>query len=1087
MSQPKEKLIGQFSQFIDHQDGTVTDTGTGLMWKRMAEKTESPTIAETFSFKQATAIQSDFAGYLDWRLPSIDELGSLLDIRLRPLTFDESVFTGKPKCFFWSSTIHANGSVLSALTRMMYGDSIGYGDMTNQVEYVRLVRNPSSLPFSLTVLKSGAGTGEVHREPYASTYEPGRVVRLTAAAQLGSRFVGWHGDAIGGHFVNNLRMDSAKTVTAEFDCIEDAEHSHATRQTLVADTGTLQQLATNQEKKFIGRFGHFIDHCDGTVTDIRSDLMWKRMSESAVGNGGITETFSFSQASAMRNDFAGYPDWRLPSIEELRSLFDSRLKPMLDDSVFAAQQGCYFWSSTLNSDPKSGFNGYAWVTKNESGSPCFGNTQADAEHVRLVRRAIRPELLTGNSAVSLHKAETLSSVQQRETKQVIQGVSVLSSAFVTNGDAIGTPKKSLANPIGDFRDNGDGTVTDARTGLMWMRAAVGQTWAGGTANGDASYHSFESALKFPSTFAGYDDWRLPTLSELELLVIPGLQAPTIDIYAFPNTSRSLFWSSSHVDERGSNNVFKKIDQNVWRVDFRDGIKNPASPTAYALIRLVRECNSLRFSLAVSRSGTGSGSVVRDIKAYDYPFGKIVSLTALAAEGSKFIAWKGDAIGSNAICAIRMDSSKTVSAVFDRPESFALGVSLSGTGTGVITYSLVADEYVQGTTVTLTASAAIGSKFKSWSGDETGQATVCNVTMNSAKTVSAEFVQLESFVLNVNATGTGSGIITRSLDAETYFYGDSVILTAQAAEGSIFSRWLGDATGLEDVCTVQMNAAKLVTAEFEKVSVPDFGVALEFESAKDAQMKSGDAAVIFNLSIFNKGGKQIRIELPLATYVNRLGEEIEQSVWLSGLVIGSDGSTIRAGTFRKMGLVFFNSRLAEVSKGDRLYVTAVQLKPAKRICFTMMCTDAKSRAFMVVNAASEEQQETPESVETSLAMVDVLQRIAVLEEGMANLLRILDATPRDSVPAVADTTSKPIHAHTLQLVLTWLASQDRISIAAFRTQLLPLDMLPGAVINEINERALDLIGEIGLDEVDDQILVIKNVFDEVLANWNFTQS
>lgn len=933
MNQPKEKRIGQFSQFIDHQDGTVTDPRTGLMWKRMAEKTESPTLTETFSFKQATAIQSDFAGYLDWRLPSIDELGSLLDIRLTPLTFDESVFTGKSKCFFWSSTIHANGSALSALTRMMYGDSIGYGDIMNQVESVRLVRNPSSLPFPLTVLKTGAGSGEVHRDLYASKYTPSLVIRLTAAAQPGSRFVGWHGDAAGGHFVCNLRMDSAKTVTAEFDCIEGTEASHATRQPRV---------------------------------------------------GG-------------------------------------------------------------------------------------------------------PELPTGNSAVSPHQVETLSSAQQLETKQVTQGDSVLSSATVTNGDAFGKPEKSLANHIGHFRDNGDGTATDARTELMWMRATVGQTWSGDTAIGDASYHTFESALKFPSTFAGYDDWRLPTLSELEFLVIPGLQAPTIDIYAFPNTPRSLFWSSSHVIERGSNNVFKKIVQNVWRVDFRDGVKNPASPTVYALIRLVRVCNSQRFSLAVSTAGTGKGSVARDIEAYDYPFGKIVNLTAKAATGSKFIAWQGDAIGPRAICAIRLDSAKTVSAVFDIPELFALSVSLSGTGAGAVTYSLVADEYVQGTTVTLTASAAMGSKFMGWSGDATGQTTVCNVTMDSEKSVSAEFVQLESFVLNVNATGTGSGIVTRSSDAETYFCGDSVILTAQAAEGSIFSRWLGDATGLEDVCTVQMNAAKLVTAEFEKVSVPDFGIAIEFESAKDAQMKSGDAAVIFNLSIFNKGGKQIRIALPLATYVNRLGEEIEQSVWLSGLVSGSDGSTIRAGTFRKMGLVFFSSRLAEVSKGDRLYVTAIQLKPARRICFTMMCTDAKSRAFMVVNAASEEQQETPETVETSLAMADVLQRITVLEEGMSNLLRILAATLRDSVPAVADTTSKPIHSHTLQLVLTWLASQDRIPIAAFRAQLLPLDMLPGAVINEINERALDLIGEIALDEVGDQILVIKNVFDEVLANWNFPQS
>ena len=94
MSKPEEKRIGQFSQFIDHQDGTVTDTRTGLMWKRTAEKKELPSTTETFSFDLAVAIQSNFAGHSDWRLPSIEELRNLLDSRLKPM-LDETVFLVK--------------------------------------------------------------------------------------------------------------------------------------------------------------------------------------------------------------------------------------------------------------------------------------------------------------------------------------------------------------------------------------------------------------------------------------------------------------------------------------------------------------------------------------------------------------------------------------------------------------------------------------------------------------------------------------------------------------------------------------------------------------------------------------------------------------------------------------------------------------------------------------------------------------------------------------------------------------------------------------------------------------------------------
>jgi hypothetical protein len=59
-----------------------------------------------------------------------------------------------------------------------------------------------------------------------------------------------------------------------------------------------------------------------------------------------------------------------------------------------------------------------------------------------------------------------------------------------------------------YRDNGDGTVTDLNTGLMWQQDPGGQV----------TYQ--EAVTKAPSfNLAGYDDWRLPTIKELYSLIL----------------------------------------------------------------------------------------------------------------------------------------------------------------------------------------------------------------------------------------------------------------------------------------------------------------------------------------------------------------------------------------------------------------------------------------------------------------------------------------------------------------------------------------------------------------------------------------
>ncbi len=121
-----------------------------------------------------------------------------------------------------------------------------------------------------------------------------------------------------------------------------------------------------------------------------------------------------------------------------------------------------------------------------------------------------------------------------------------------------------SNPIRskDFVPQGDGTVLDKRTGLTWMRCNLGQRWNGSTCSGKAKKYKWEEAKNACGSYAGKNDWRLPSLWELETLVYcssredkgrndkgflkscKGKYAkPTLVQKAFPN-SHDWTWSST---------------------------------------------------------------------------------------------------------------------------------------------------------------------------------------------------------------------------------------------------------------------------------------------------------------------------------------------------------------------------------------------------------------------------------------------------------------------------------------------------------------------------------------------------------------
>jgi hypothetical protein len=85
-----------------------------------------------------------------------------------------------------------------------------------------------------------------------------------------------------------------------------------------------------------------------------------------------------------------------------------------------------------------------------------------------------------------------------------------------------------------FTDNGDGTVTDDVTRLMWQQVVPTATseWAA------AGSYCQDLVL------AGHSDWRLPSLVELISIADLGKSDPSIDVAVFPSTPASDFWSST---------------------------------------------------------------------------------------------------------------------------------------------------------------------------------------------------------------------------------------------------------------------------------------------------------------------------------------------------------------------------------------------------------------------------------------------------------------------------------------------------------------------------------------------------------------
>ena len=215
---------------------------------------------------------------------------------------------------------------------------------------------------------------------------------------------------------------------------------------------------------------------DGTVADGVTGLLWQK-------TDGGEMTFAAAIAYCDTLTLGNQTDWRLPTAREVFGiLHHDRLNPALDTSSFTKSAAEYWWSGDRRVDDSTRI----WVANAGGG--------------------IGPHPMS----------ETMSA---GGTKR-----------FHVRAVCDASPSGRVT---ARFRQEGDSTVTDQSTGLMWQRFRPPGT------------RTWEEALSYGESVntGGYSDWRVPTIKELESLNDENRSNPSIDPAAFPGFAAGRYWSS----------------------------------------------------------------------------------------------------------------------------------------------------------------------------------------------------------------------------------------------------------------------------------------------------------------------------------------------------------------------------------------------------------------------------------------------------------------------------------------------------------------------------------------------------------------
>ena len=289
-----------------------------------------------------------------------------------------------------------------------------------------------------------------------------------------------------------------------------------------------------QDANYAGNSPSYTDNGDGTVTDNVTGLMWQQ-------DPGEKMTWQQAVDNLSGFELAGYTDWRLPTIKELYSLIQ-----------FTGVTG----RSAQESVPYIDTDYFVFTYGDETGERFIDSQFATST-------IYDSDTMGGNS--------TMFGVNFADGR--IKGYPTSKEFYVLY------VRGNTNYGVNMFADNGDGTVTDLATGLMWLKYDSGYFGAGKNGKMD-----WQQALEWAQGFeyAGYDDWFLPDAKQLQSIVdysrcpdTTGSAAidPVFDATQITNLAGAadyaFYWSSTtHLDgmPKGSRAAYVAFGEALGRMN-----------------------------------------------------------------------------------------------------------------------------------------------------------------------------------------------------------------------------------------------------------------------------------------------------------------------------------------------------------------------------------------------------------------------------------------------------------------------------------------------------------------------------------------
>ena len=237
-------------------------------------------------------------------------------------------------------------------------------------------------------------------------------------------------------------------------------------------------------------------------------LIWQRCSAGQNNDAtcsGTAQTYSWDQANSYCNTLSlGGRAWRLPNVNELMNLVEyiNSNPPLINSNSYP------------NTEYLVALSSYYWSSTNSA------------------------LIVNGAYSVYFGSAGGLNNYQTKTSLYYTRCISGNLSAQVT------------------LTDNGNGTITDSTSGLIWQKCTAGQgTITGDCSTGGAVQYSWSNAISYCEALnlGNRLDWRLPNINEITTIIdFTKSSGPLINSNIFPNTISNAYYSSTTVSYNTNN-------------------------------------------------------------------------------------------------------------------------------------------------------------------------------------------------------------------------------------------------------------------------------------------------------------------------------------------------------------------------------------------------------------------------------------------------------------------------------------------------------------------------------------------------------